>query len=43
MSTDPGQPRIDDQAGDGSGNLGDWATWQGPDMDWQPSPRPPRR
>ncbi|MFF5075399.1 hypothetical protein ACFY2R_30505, partial [Micromonospora olivasterospora] len=27
MSTDPGQPRIDDQAGDG-GNLGDWATWQ---------------
>ncbi|TWH70994.1 hypothetical protein [Micromonospora olivasterospora] len=29
MSTDPGQPR--NQAGDGSGNLGDWATWQGPD------------
>ncbi|TWH65201.1 MarR family transcriptional regulator [Micromonospora olivasterospora] len=38
MSTDPGQPR--NQAGDGSGNLGDWATWQGPDMDWQPSPAP---
>ncbi|MFF5075269.1 hypothetical protein ACFY2R_29810 [Micromonospora olivasterospora] len=34
MSTDPGQPR--NQAGDG-GDLGDWATWQGPDMDWQPS------
>ncbi|MFF5075383.1 hypothetical protein ACFY2R_30420, partial [Micromonospora olivasterospora] len=29
MSTDPGQPR--NQAGDGSGNLGAWATWQGPD------------
>ncbi|TWH71249.1 winged helix-turn helix protein [Micromonospora olivasterospora] len=29
MSTDRGQPRIDDQAGEGSGNLGDWATWQG--------------
>ncbi|MFF5075288.1 hypothetical protein ACFY2R_29915, partial [Micromonospora olivasterospora] len=37
MSTDPGQPR--DQAGDG-GDLGDWATWQGPDMDWQPSLAP---
>ncbi|TWH70992.1 hypothetical protein [Micromonospora olivasterospora] len=37
MSTDFGQPR--DQAGDG-GDLGDWATWQGPDMDWQPSLAP---
>ncbi|MFF5075013.1 hypothetical protein ACFY2R_28450, partial [Micromonospora olivasterospora] len=38
MSTDAGQPRIDDQAGEGSGNPSDWATLQGPDMDWQPSP-----
>ncbi|MFG1955991.1 hypothetical protein ACGFIZ_34240, partial [Micromonospora sp. NPDC048830] len=35
MSTDPGQPR---RAGEGSGNLGDWATHQELDMDWQPSP-----
>ncbi|MFF5074883.1 hypothetical protein ACFY2R_27720, partial [Micromonospora olivasterospora] len=50
MSTDFGQPGIDDQAGEGSGNLGDWAgdggnlgdwaTYQGPDMDWQPSLAP---
>ncbi|WP_344750498.1 hypothetical protein, partial [Micromonospora olivasterospora] len=40
MSTDFGQPSIDDQAGDG-GNLGDWAIGQGPDMDWQPSLTPP--
>ncbi|TWH71013.1 hypothetical protein [Micromonospora olivasterospora] len=50
ISTDFGQPRIDDQAGEGSGNLGDWAgdggnlgdwaTYQGPDMDWQPSLAP---
>ncbi|WP_344750889.1 hypothetical protein [Micromonospora olivasterospora] len=40
MSTDPGQPSIDDQADDGSGNPGDWATHQGPDMDWQPSLEP---
>ncbi|MFG1955964.1 hypothetical protein ACGFIZ_34105, partial [Micromonospora sp. NPDC048830] len=38
MSTYPGQQRIDNQAGAGSGNLGDWATYQGTDMDWQPSP-----
>ncbi|MFG1955923.1 hypothetical protein ACGFIZ_33870, partial [Micromonospora sp. NPDC048830] len=38
MSTDPGQQRIGNQAGEGSGNPGDWATYQGTDMDWQPSP-----
>ncbi|MFG1955990.1 hypothetical protein ACGFIZ_34235, partial [Micromonospora sp. NPDC048830] len=38
MSTDFGQQRIGSQAGEGSGNLGDWATYQGTDMDWQPSP-----
>ncbi|WP_344751066.1 helix-turn-helix domain-containing protein, partial [Micromonospora olivasterospora] len=31
ISTDFDQPGIDDQASDG-GNLGDWATYQGPDM-----------
>ncbi|TWH70928.1 hypothetical protein JD77_05953 [Micromonospora olivasterospora] len=36
MSTNFGQPR--NQAGEGSGNLGAWATHQGPVMDWQPSP-----
>ncbi|MFF5075274.1 hypothetical protein ACFY2R_29840, partial [Micromonospora olivasterospora] len=51
MSTDFGQPSIDDQADDGSRNLddwagdggilGDWAIGQGPDMDWQPSLTPP--
>ncbi|WP_091453543.1 hypothetical protein [Micromonospora inyonensis] len=40
MSTDFDQPSIDNQAGDGSGNLGDWATYQEPDMDWQPSLAP---
>ncbi|WP_145776258.1 hypothetical protein [Micromonospora olivasterospora] len=39
ISTDFDQPGIDDQASDG-GNLGDWATYQGPDMDWQPSLAP---
>ncbi|MEO3781507.1 hypothetical protein ABGB16_32975, partial [Micromonospora sp. B11E3] len=28
------------QAGAGSGNLGAWATYQGTDMHWQPSPAP---
>ncbi|MFG1955953.1 hypothetical protein ACGFIZ_34045, partial [Micromonospora sp. NPDC048830] len=32
MSTHPGQPHVDNQPDDGSGNPGAWATWQGPDM-----------
>ncbi|MFG1955979.1 hypothetical protein ACGFIZ_34180, partial [Micromonospora sp. NPDC048830] len=40
MSTDPGQPRIGSQAGEGSRNLGDWATYQGTDMGWEPYPAP---
>ncbi|MFG1955970.1 hypothetical protein ACGFIZ_34135, partial [Micromonospora sp. NPDC048830] len=38
MSTDPGQQRIDNQAGAGSGNPDAGATHQELDMDWQPSP-----
>ncbi|MFG1955968.1 hypothetical protein ACGFIZ_34125, partial [Micromonospora sp. NPDC048830] len=39
MFTGPGQQHIDNQPDDG-GNLGDGATYQGTDMDWEPYPAP---